>query len=67
MNEDSWKKAFTFLKNLDAKKPSWTEDVQFKLIHHIIVTEKELNTILASNQMTTAYTVEKKIPLIIRS
>ena len=40
MNEDSWKKAFTSLKNLC--KETKLREFQFKLIHRIIVTKKEL-------------------------
>ena len=40
MNEDSWKKAFTSLKNLC--KETKLREFQFKLIHCIIVTKKEL-------------------------
>ena len=56
MTEDSWKKAFTSLKNLC--KETKLKEFQFKLIHRIIVTKKEL-CLLVSKQMTTAYTVEK--------
>ena len=38
MNEDSWKKAFTSLKNLC--KETKLREFQFKLIHRIIVTKK---------------------------
>ena len=40
MNEDSWKKAFTSLKNLC--KETKLREFQFKLIHPIVVTKKEL-------------------------
>ena len=40
MNEDSWRKAFTSLKNLC--KETKLREFQFKLIHRIIVTKKEL-------------------------
>ena len=40
MNEDSWKKAFTSLKNLC--KETKLKEFQFKRIHRIIVTKKEL-------------------------
>ena len=40
MNEDSWKKAFTSLKNLC--KEIKLKEFKFKLIHCIIVTKKEL-------------------------
>ena len=40
MNENSWKKAFTSLKNLC--KETKLKEFQFKLIHRIIVTKKEL-------------------------
>ena len=40
MNEDSWRKAFISLKNLC--KETKLREFQFKLIHRIIVTKKEL-------------------------
>ena len=40
MNEDSWKKAFTSLKNLC--KETKLREFQFTLIHRITVTKKEL-------------------------
>jgi len=40
MNEDSWKIAFTSIKNLCEETK--LKEFQFKLIHHIIVTKKEL-------------------------
>ena len=39
MNEESWKKAFTSLKNLC--KETKLREFQFKLIHRIVVTKKE--------------------------
>ena len=64
MNEDSWKKVCTSLKNLC--KETKLREFQFKLIHRTIVTKKSY-TVLVLNQMMTAYTVEKKIPLTIDS
>ena len=40
MNEESWKKALTSLKNLC--KETKLREFQFKLIHRIVVTKKEL-------------------------
>jgi len=67
MNEDSWRKAFTSLKNLC--KETKLRELHYKLIHRIIVTKKEpcRFALVSANQMMTAYTVEKKIPLTIHS
>ena len=65
MNEDSWIKAFTSLKNL-CKETKLTE-FQFKLIHRIIVTKKELYRFGTKPDDDCLYCREKKIPLTIHS